>query len=59
VARLLDGLREAGAGQQVTALTARLPGAGMFGLFQEIAGAQFRFGREPDGSPAKSWAGTI
>jgi hypothetical protein len=26
----------------------------MFALFQEIVGSQFRFGREPNGSPAES-----
>ena len=55
---LLDGLREAGAEQQATALTGRLPGAGLFELFLKQEGRQdrFRFGREADGSPAGPWA---
>jgi hypothetical protein len=55
VAILLDALREACADQQVTALAARLPAAGMFHLFQRVAGSKFRFGREPEGNPAESW----
>ena len=53
MAILLGSLREAGAEQQ----TARLPAAGMFGLFLEQEGRsdQFRFGREPDGTPAAPW----
>ena len=58
VAELLDGLREAGAQDQVTALLAdRLPGEGLFGLFCGQGNNQvlYRFGRDPDGSPARSW----
>ena len=57
VASLLGRLREAGAEQQAAALLARLPAAGMFGLFLEQEGRpdQFRFGREPDGTPAAPW----
>ena len=53
VAWLLSVLREAGAGE----LAARLPAAGMFRLFLEPEGRadQFRFGREPDGTPAAPW----
>ena len=54
VARLLDSLREAGAGDQAATLVSRLPSAGMFRLFLEQKGLadQFRFGREADGTPA-------
>ena len=57
VARLLDGLREAGADDQAAALADRLPAVGRFGLFLEQEGRadQFRFGREPDGTPAAAW----
>jgi hypothetical protein len=57
VASLLDRLREAGAHEQAAALTARLPAAGMFGLFLEQKGAadQSRSGREADGTPAAPW----
>ena len=57
VASLLRELREAGAQEQAEALMGRLPGAGMFWLFyrQEGNGERFRFGREPDGSPAEQW----
>lgn len=48
VVRLLDTLRKAGAGEQATALAARLPAAGMFELFieqHEVRGAvPFRAG---------------
>jgi hypothetical protein len=56
VASLLDRLREAGAHEQA-ALTARLPAAGMSGLFLEQKGAadQSRSGREADGTPAAPW----
>ena len=54
MADLLDSLLWAGAEQQAAALAARLPAAGMLGLFLEREGRadQFRFGREPDGIPA-------
>ena len=42
VANLLASLLEAGAGQQAAALTGRLPAAGMFGLFLELAQAGVR-----------------
>ena len=59
VALLLRGLREAGAPEQAAALTSRLPGAGMFGLFleqQQDGQDRFRFGREADGSPSGPWS---
>ena len=37
---LLDGLRRAGADEQAAALAARLPAAGMFGLFLKQVGAE-------------------
>jgi hypothetical protein len=57
VARLLASLREAGAHDQAAALAARLPAVGMFELFlqQDSRADQFRFGREPDGTPAAPW----
>jgi hypothetical protein len=50
-------MRKAGAEEQATALTDRLPGAGMFELFhqQQDRQGRFRFGREADGSPAQPW----
>ncbi len=53
MARLLWAL----APEQATALTNRLPTAGMFGLFLEQKGLaeRFRFGREADGTPAAPW----
>ncbi len=62
MASLLDRLREAGAHEQVAALTARLSATGMFELFLEKKGAadQFRFGREaeaywPRHGAGKTW----
>jgi hypothetical protein len=57
VAVLLGSLRAAGAHEQAAALTGRLPAAGMFGLFlgQHDRADQFRFGREPGGTPATPW----
>jgi len=57
VAALLGGLREAGADEQAAALAARLPTAGMFRLFlkQDGHADRFRFGRDPDGTPATPW----
>jgi hypothetical protein len=49
VASLLDRLREAGAHEQAAALTARLPAAGMSGLFLEQKGAADQ--SVPDGRP--------
>ena len=54
VDRLLGSLRVAGAPAQVTALVDRLPAAGIFDLFQRVAGTRYRFGREPDGL-AEPW----
>ena len=56
-ASLLGRLREAGAEQQAAALAARLPSAGIFelSLKQEGPADQFRFGREPEGTPAAPW----
>jgi uncharacterized protein YidB (DUF937 family) len=57
IARLLDSLRKAGAPDQATALADRLPGEGLFRLFcaQGNQQALYRFGRNPDGSPAAPW----
>ncbi len=53
----MASLRAAGAREQAAALAVRLPAVGMFGLFLEQEGRadQFRFGREPDGTPAALW----
>lgn len=53
VTRLLEALRAAGASQTAQALAERAADAGMFQLRQAPAG--YRFGREPDGSPAPPW----
>ena len=57
VAELLDGLARVGAGEQVAVLAGRLPPAGQFATFMRLADhkERFRFGREPDGSPAEPW----
>ena len=57
IPRLLDSLRKAGAQDQVTALADRLPGEGLFHLFCAQGNHQtlYRFGRNPDGSPARPW----
>jgi uncharacterized protein YidB (DUF937 family) len=56
-ARLLAALRKADAAEQAKTLVARLPAEGEFGLFDAQADHEmhYRFGREPDGSPASSW----
>ncbi|GGV90682.1 hypothetical protein [Streptomyces massasporeus] len=58
VAGLLDTLRKAGAHEQVTALADRCAPAGRIDLFINHGRhrEQCRFGREPDGSAASSWA---
>ncbi|MFF6815172.1 hypothetical protein ACFZAG_35600 [Streptomyces sp. NPDC012403] len=58
VTSLLGALRETGAEEQAAVLAARLPAAGHFGWFLGISDhrIRFRFGREPDGSAAPSWA---
>ena len=55
--KLLDSLRRAGAEKQATLLVDRLPGEGLFNLFcaQGNHQALYRFGRNPDGSPAEPW----
>jgi hypothetical protein len=55
VARLLDALRIAWHNDQAATLARRLPAAGMIQHFLASAGPGFRFGREPDASPAKPW----
>jgi hypothetical protein len=57
VAELLKQLREAGADEQAAALAERLPSMGMFDVFMGIGDhkTQFRFGREPDMTPAAFW----
>ena len=54
---LADVMRQIGAHEQATALTERLPAAGRFSLFMGIGDhkERFRFGREPDGTPAEAW----
>jgi hypothetical protein len=55
---VLDVLRETGAEDQARTLIDRLPVEGNFDLFRKQAGYRmaYRFGREPDGSPAPSWS---
>jgi hypothetical protein len=55
---LVKALREAGADEQARRLVDRLPAEGQFGLFSEQAGhrMRYRFGREPNGSPALAWS---
>ena len=57
VAELLESMPWAGAGKQAATLVARLPEAGMFDLFchHQDRPDRFRFGREPDGAPARPW----
>ncbi len=57
VARLLDALRNADAEGQVSTLRDRLPAEGLFNLFCEQINHRvlYRFGREPNGTPAPSW----
>ena len=57
VASLLDELSEGGMSEQVTLLVGRLPAEGLFDLFCTEANNQitYRFGREPNGNPARPW----
>lgn len=57
VALLLRRLQEVGAPDQATRLADRLPGEGQFDVFcaQGNNQALYRFGRDPDGSPARPW----
>jgi hypothetical protein len=57
VEKVLTALREAGADRQAAALVERLPRGGQFELFvrQTGAGDRFRYGRDPDGTPAEPW----
>ena len=55
---LLEALTKIGAQEQLRTFVNRLPAEGHFSYFREVvAGAQtrYRFGREPDGSPALPW----
>ncbi len=56
VQNLLEALRAAGADGQAAALAARLLSAGLFRLTQEADEPINRFGRDPDGSPARPWS---
>ena len=55
--QLLYSLRKAGAQDHATLLIDRLPSEGLFEVFcwQGRHQATYRFGRNPGGSPAKSW----
>ncbi len=57
VAKLIEELRAAGLTDQLSVLVGRLPAEGRFRHFcREIRHpSRFRFGREPDGSPAADW----
>ncbi|WP_331751748.1 hypothetical protein OG713_45420 (plasmid) [Streptomyces sp. NBC_00723] len=54
---LSEAMRRVEAHNQATALTERLPAAGLFAMYIQIGdfGERFKFGREPDGSPAAPW----
>jgi hypothetical protein len=54
---LLSELRKAGAAEQASILTCRLPTGGLFDLFlsQDQNRGQYPFGREQDGNPAPAW----
>lgn len=56
-AHLLHALQNAGADEQASVLIGRLSAEGMFNVFCGLNDhrARYRFGREPDGSPAPSW----
>jgi hypothetical protein len=59
VARLLAALHVAGATEAIEELAARAADAGLFSLFLDVhpdQAAAYRFGREPDGSPAEPWS---
>lgn len=58
VEEVLTALRAAGADRQAAALVERLPGGGQFELFiqQTGTGGRFRYGRDPDGTPAGPWS---
>lgn len=58
VGKLLSTLQDNGAEHAASVLAQRLPGAGCFDQFVEFSGQQeqFRWGREPDGSPADPWS---
>jgi hypothetical protein len=57
VEKVLTALREAGADRHAAALVERLPRGGQFELFvrQTGSGDRFRYGRDPDGTPAEPW----
>jgi hypothetical protein len=55
VTAVLESMRKAGATQQATTLARRLSPAGFFALLPEHRESRFRFGRNPDGKPTKSW----
>jgi hypothetical protein len=58
VAELLAALHRAGADDAVQALASRAANAGMFDLFLEARPSEapsYMFGREPDGTPSRSW----
>lgn len=57
VAGLLEALREVGAHEQARLLATRLPAEGHFHLLLNETKQEklYKFGREPDGSPARPW----
>jgi hypothetical protein len=58
VVNLIDSLWGVGAEDQAAALIEHLPATGRFREFLQVSDhrSRFRFGREPDGSAAPSWA---
>jgi uncharacterized protein YidB (DUF937 family) len=58
VASLMRALREAGAGAAAAILANRVANAGMFDLFLRVCpgeASDYKFGREPDGTPSRPW----
>ena len=58
VAYLLRALRRVGADDTARTLAARAANAGMFDLFLKVRpdeASNYRFGREPDGTPSEPW----
>ncbi|MFF3229124.1 HNH endonuclease [Nocardia suismassiliense] len=57
VAKLIQELRAAGLTDQLSVLVGRLPAEGRFRHFcrETRHPSRFRFGREPDGTPAAAW----
>jgi hypothetical protein len=57
IAEVLESMRRTGAADQVALLSERLPAAGLFQLFLLTRGrkTEFRYGSNPDLTPARPW----